>query len=341
MEEIIKKTEQAAGLAIGAGLDVARGNYVGAAKRVALGVGAGLSADLPSAATAQNSAGQANYVAILGSFSGLFDKKADAVEERGQAVISKSLEDFANNMVASANNLVAKSRSVLAAKVEKLEESIKKTEDMVRERKKATTWSKIGAAFSAIGAVMSLALGAVLVATGVGAAAGGLLIAAGVSLMISGVLGAIMTADSIVAVSSDDGNGFLSDTMQWVVMGGMMFSAIASGVGVYFVAPALLANSASLLTGLAVATAVNQGLTGVTTIGASSASILAARRQAEAGVANSDATFLQAVSEQLKEYTDICIKKYSEENLRLNGMVGENLKSLNDNAKTYGKMLFA
>ncbi|MEO9735424.1 MAG: hypothetical protein ABJO09_20560 [Hyphomicrobiales bacterium] len=340
MEELIKKTEQAAGLAIGAGLDVARGDYVGAAKRVAIGVGSGLASDVPSATTAQTSAGQANYLAILGSFSGLFDKKADAVEERGQAVISKSLDDFANNMVISANNLVAKSRSVLAEKVEKLETAIKKTEEMVREQKKANFWSKIGAAFSAIGAVLSIALGAVLCATAVGAPLGALAMAGG-ALVLSGILGAIMTADSITALCSEDGKGFLSEKAQYIMMSVMLACAVVSVGGMLHAGSSALAESAKLVMVLGMATAANQAVGAVTSIVSSAATIKAANRQADAGRLNSDATFLQALTEQLKEYTDIFIKKYSEESRRMNGLVGENLKSLNDNARTYSKMLYA
>ncbi|QFT34040.1 Secretion system effector C (SseC) like family protein [Labrenzia sp. THAF82] len=339
MEELIKKTEQVAGLAIGAGLDVARGDYFGAAQRVAVGVGAGLAADVPSAATAQSSAGQANYVAILGSFSGLFDKKADAVEERGQAVISKSLDDFANNMVVSANNLVAKSRTVLAAKVEKLESVIKKTEDMVREQKKANFWSKIGAAFSALGAVLSMALGAVLCATAVGAPLGAMAMAGG-AMVLSGVLGVIMTADSITALRND-GKGFLPEAAQYAMMGAMLVCAVVSVAGMFAAGASALAESAKLVMVLGMATAANQAVGAVTSIISNAATMKAANRQADAGRLNSDATFLQAVTEQLKEYTDIFIKKYAEESRRMNGLVGENLKSLNDNARTYSKMLYA
>lgn len=340
MEELIKKTEQAAGLAIGAGLDVARGDYLGAAKRVAIGVGSGLAADVPSVATAQSSSVQPMYLAIRASFKDVFDNKSDAVEERGQAVISKSLDEFANNMVVSANNLVAKSRTVLAAKVEKLETAIKKTEEMVREQKKANFWSKIGAAFSALGAVLSIALGAVLCWTAVGAPLGALAMAGG-AMVLSGILGVFMTADSITALCSEDGKGFLPETVQYVMMGVMLACAVVSVAGMFAAGASELAESAKLVMVLGMATAANQAVGAVTSIISSAATIKAANRQADAGRLNSDATFLQALTEQLKEYTDIFIKKFSEESRRMNGLVGENLKSLNDNARTYSKMLYA
>ncbi|EAV40167.1 hypothetical protein SIAM614_00140 [Stappia aggregata IAM 12614] len=357
MEEVIRKSEQTEALAFGAGLDLAKGDLQGAVQRVSLGVSAGLLKAVPSSSAQTGSAPQANYAAIIGSFSGLFDKKADAVEERGQAVISKSIEDFAKSQAVQANNLVEQSRSVLAQKIDKLKESIEKIEDMVKARRKSGIWSKIGAAFSSLGAVLAVGMGALLCATGVGAVSGGLLIATGTMMIASGVLGAVMTADTIVASGGDDGKGFLGKKAQTALTVVTVVLGVASVAGAMYAAgpglavvtkeasdvtmEATIANFRYLVNVLGWSQVGTQIAGSVTTICTIAIGLLAARRQEEAGLLNSAATLLQATSERIKEYTDIAINKFSEESRRLNDLIGQNMKSLNDDASTYAKLRFS